>query len=76
MTPPKPRIPCYTTNKLVRALCGQDVPPKGILTEMTGLVTFVHVFDVPLQLTCVPGVICALRIEYVVPLLAPLPSTV
>lgn len=43
---------------------------------MIGLVTFVHVFDVPLQLTCVPGVICALRIEYVVPLLAPVLSTI
>lgn len=30
---------------------------------MIGLVTLVHVFDVPLQLTCVPGVICALRME-------------
>lgn len=44
-------------------LIDHDVPPKGILIEMIGLVTFVHVFDVPLQLTCVPGVICALRIE-------------
>ena len=42
---------------------------------MSGLATFVHTFDIPLQLTCVPGVICALRIEYVVPLLAPLLST-
>lgn len=30
---------------------------------MIGLVTIVHVFEVPLQLTCVPGAICALRIE-------------
>lgn len=43
---------------------------------MTGLSTLVHVFVAPLQLTCVPGVICALRKEYVVPLLAPLLSTV
>ena len=53
-----------------------DAPPKGIVIEMIGLVTFVHSFDVPLQLICVPGVIWALRLEYVVPLLAPLPSTV
>ena len=46
------------------------------MIEMIGFVTFVHWFDVPLQLICVPGVICALRIENVVPLLAPLPSTI
>lgn len=71
----KPQNPCYTTYS-AKVTSDHDAPPKGILIEMIGLVTFVHSFAVPLQLICVPGVICALRIEYVVPLLAPLPSTV
>jgi len=60
---PKPQTTCYTTESARATLFQSDVPPKGILIEMIGLVTLVHVFDVPLQLTWVPGVICALRIE-------------
>ena len=64
---------CYTTNF---PKFPHDAPPKGRLTEMTGFATFVHWFEVPLQLTCVPGVICACRNEYVVPCCVPLLSTV
>jgi hypothetical protein len=43
----------------------RDPPPKGILTDKIGFATFVHDPDpvAALQLTCVPGVICALRNE-------------
>ena len=62
-TEPKLQTPYYTTDRPVHFSFQSDDPPKGIIIEIIGSVTFVHTFDAALQLTCVPGVICALRIE-------------
>jgi hypothetical protein len=69
---------CATPQTLHRSPTYREPPPKGTLTAKIGFATFVHDPDpvAPLQLTCVPGVICALRNEYVVPCCVPLLSTV